>query len=251
MANRFMRHLQNGWHASVQLAGVNYPATSVDVLKPSKGELASLHIPPLRTAVVAHYLYFHARPFFASINQGIANAVKQVKSLHARCPQQQFVMMGYSQGAIVVSQAGDRLQDVRVDDPAADYPQAVGATLLLADPDRGQPGTDPFMEHRGSAGWRGKGIRAYLHASPPGPESNYTMSVCDAHDIICDFSLWRMRKDRTRNHDVEVHKNYLTRRRGLLDGAVDRMWTFEFQCIPCEMKRQTGRRTAMLRADAP
>ena len=158
---------------------VPYAATSVNDLKPSTLEILGL---PESLPV---YYKDNVQKFLASIAQGVSYLVSDVKDRVATCGSAQgLVLVGYSQGAIVVHQAEDYLQ---VHDKSA--LGHIIATVLVADGDR-VPKTK--AKEFGSSGVSSEGIQVYLghfstHEDMPLPGS--TANVCNANDIVCNFGI--------------------------------------------------------------
>jgi Cutinase len=180
---------------------VGYPADSVGDLLPSPGEIAGLRLGPGGIALsLAHYKHFHFDKYIASIDAGIAATVRIAKDLATNCPTSAIVLAGYSQGAMVVHQAELRLAA----GGRTDVLGHIAGTLLLGDGDRAA-GTKAKLFGTSSAG--AEGVRTYLHGNDrkdvvfPGR----TASICNSHDIVCDFNL------RTLRHPLrakDVHTTY-------------------------------------------
>jgi hypothetical protein len=171
-------------HLKVGRLPVIYPAASVNVLSPSASELASLYFGGVGTAIaLARYKHSHLDRYLASINDGIKRTVELAETVVANCPGTSLVMAGYSQGAMVIHKAQQRLQAAG----RADVIVKIAGTLLLGDGDRVAWSRATRF---GNSDARGQGVRTYL---TPGkgtdvvlPQS--TASICNADDIVCDFN---------------------------------------------------------------
>ena len=156
-----------------------YSADSVNDLKPTKLELIGL------PESLPLYYKDNVEKYLDSIAQGVNFMVADIKDRVATCgAAQRLVLVGYSQGAIVVHQVEDYLE---VHDSAA-LKHIIG-TVLVADGDR-VPKTK--AKEFGSSGVSGEGIQVYLghfstHLDMPLPGT--TANVCNANDIVCNFGV--------------------------------------------------------------
>lgn len=137
--------------------------------------------------------------YFRSIALGIASADGAAEAVVRRCPATRLVLAGYSQGAMVVHQAMRQL-------PAAVLAR-VAAGVLIGDGDR-LPGTHAVTF--GSAPSSARGIRAELlpwtrhEVAAPGR----TAEICNAADLICDFSGRRLLRRGALRRAIAVHRAY-------------------------------------------
>lgn len=125
--------------------------------------------------------------FVAGLEQGVAWTKARLAQSAAQCPQQRVVLMGYSQGAMVMHRV---LADLVTAHDSATLGRIDGS-LLLADGDR----FDGDGARRWGTARRGAGI---AQASPasfgvrqvvlPRAVGQRTHSVCDRGDIVCDPS---------------------------------------------------------------
>ncbi len=158
---------------------IPYPADSVNDLKPSTLEILGL------PASLPLYYKDNVSKFLSSISTGVSDMVNDVKARIATCGNaQHLVLVGFSQGAIVVHQAEEYLL---VHDRSA-LSHIIG-TVLIADGDR-VPNTK--SKAFGSSGASGEGIQVYLghfstHLDMPLPAT--TANVCNANDIVCNFGI--------------------------------------------------------------
>ena len=198
---------------SMRVLPVVYTAASVKELVPSKLELAELVAAgPLKAAL---YYYAHnLKPYLDSITDGISQTITEANLIVSNCPTTELVLAGYSQGAMVMHQAELRMQA----DHDADTLAAIAGTLLLADGDRvSQSAAARF----GTGSTKGNGIQVDLHAvrSRDIFEPETGVEICQAHDIVCDFSLKSVLSGKA-GIDARVHTSYLSAQQPLLDRAV-------------------------------
>lgn len=209
MAARMSRKLRDDGDTT-RLIGVDYSALSVDVLKPSRGQLALL---PLGGAVLAGSLWWqhNVRRYLASIDAGRDELVSMVRLYAGQCQDSDVILMGYSQGAMAVHQAELALQDAG----NQDLLDAVIGTILLADGDRA-PGTAGHAVGAPYA-YGGVGIRSYVGANRDVPDPEFTADICTSGDLVCDFNVDRLRSF---SSSSRVHTGY-DRTSVLLRRAVD------------------------------
>jgi hypothetical protein len=194
---------------------VIYPAAGVEVLIPSKAEIALLASGHPIEAAALYYDHEFKR-YIASINEGISQAMKEANVVATGCPDTMLVMAGYSQGAMVIHQAERRLDGQR--DAAAH--DAVIGTLLLGDGDRIHESRASLF---GSAPVGGEGVRVYLHGIQPHDvdEPWSTAEICNSQDIVCDFNLEHVRSLQRARSASGVHTRYLAHDPAVLNQAVD------------------------------
>ena len=164
---------------SYGIDAIPYSADSVNDLKPSELEIIGL------PESLPLYYKDNVEKYLNSIAQGVNDMVTDIKDRVATCgAAQHLVLVGYSQGAIVVHQAEDYLE---VHDKSA--LSHIISTVLVADGDR-VPKTK--SKEFGSSGVSGEGIQVYLghfstHLDNPLPGT--TANVCNANDIVCNFGI--------------------------------------------------------------
>jgi hypothetical protein len=207
-----------GYGETLGTLPVIYRADSVKELVPSESDLVIMAAGgPVGAA--AYYYRNHLKPYVASIDEGIAQTVKEVGVVLSNCPETEIVLAGYSQGAMVVRQAQLRLE--RTDEEAF---EAIGGALLLGDGDR-TPNSKAMLV--GGAPSAGKGVRTSL---PGGSrrdvaEPETTVEICAPHDLVCDFSLhvgldsvdWYKSASHVHTHYIDLPQ------RTFLDQGVDRL----------------------------
>jgi cutinase len=175
---------------------VPYRADSVGELVPSKGEIAAMAasgvlglgnpgagVAGLGGAAALYYTQ-HARPYLASIKDGVKRTIEAAEAQLALCPESELVLAGYSQGAMAVHQAELQLQR----EGKEDLLDAIGGTLLLGDGDRVPHSAAKLI---GGAPSGGQGVQVALHGFRPGDvfEPETTAEICVPGDIVCDFKL--------------------------------------------------------------
>jgi hypothetical protein len=171
---------------------VVYAAADVKVLKPTDAELAIL-VEALRVtggnpgaiaAFAVQYYAAHLSKFLASIEEGITSGMDELRTEAAQCTRTKFVLAGYSQGAMAWHQTLLRLD--RQQSPLLDR---VVATVLIADGDRKR---ETAATRFGTAKFAGEGIRSALTVGEqdiPSSKASSTFDICNAGDLVCDFSL--------------------------------------------------------------
>ncbi len=175
---------------------VIYSADSVSELVPSKAELAAMAsagglglgnpaagVAGLSGAAALYYAR-HAKPYLASIKLGVSQTIVELETELTACPEIEFVLAGYSQGAMAIHQAELRLEQ----DGHEDVLDAIGGTLLLGDGDRAP---NSAAKSFGGAPRSGEGIQVSLHGIKPRDvvEPETTAEICVANDLVCDFKL--------------------------------------------------------------
>jgi hypothetical protein len=118
--------------------------------------------------------------YFASVDDGTAKITQILNDSKARCPNEKWLLLGYSQGALALHRAlanGFSTETARVK-----------GVYLIADPAR-VAGELPS----GGTAVAGNGITTAMKIySPPYPTalSSVTVSYCNKDDLVCDYSNW-------------------------------------------------------------
>jgi hypothetical protein len=171
---------------------VNYPALSVDVLKPSKAQIAAWQtamIDPMGAALALFEYYNHqVKKYLGSISAGVSATVAKAKSLHRACATTLLVFAGYSQGAMVVHQSLLKL--------SGSVTTCVKGALLLADGNR--VANTKAMEY-GTSLASAEGIQTWIkQRAMVGPQPRdipsfvvgNTANICNRSDFVCDFNFF-------------------------------------------------------------
>lgn len=167
---------------------VDYPAASVDVLKPDSD--------------VVHYVQNHLDPYLASIDQGIKSVLNEFTTKAQQCPQTRFVLAGYSQGALVMHQVLINLYFNN-----AGLLNRIAATALIADPDR-LPKTAATSVWSSKDPPQSSGIRFYFlggYDIPPAVAAD-TFSICNEWDFVCDFNQSSLQNYKA---EIDIHTSYV------------------------------------------
>lgn len=182
---------------------VAYPAESTGLLKPSK-ELAKRLASDNATIAYAAWVDYkqnYVKRWFDGLNLGVDFVDGLLARRAARCPNEKYVLAGYSQGAMVMHRALLRLER---QDRRAELSRIVGIALI-ADGDR-VPNTATRL--LGSAPDSGEGIADFRQSGNdiPAQVAERTINLCDNNDIVCDFSIWDWRSLFQRG--VDIHEAY-------------------------------------------
>lgn len=185
--------LTSAQRATMQVYALRYPATSVDV-----------PMSAVQMSKTAPFIQVHPGrlgEYLVSILVGADSLTDLLTSQATRCPDQHFVLAGYSQGAMVVHMA---LSNLPADQLALLAPRIDGV-VLLADPLRDP---DDYLTELSTATSAGAGmvtgalqfpavqslVDVYLDAiggqsmSLPYPHelTGRTVSICTSGDAVCD-----------------------------------------------------------------
>ena len=144
---------------------LDYPAAGISTLL---GDIA--------TPLDNHWGYFE------SVGEGQIALLEVLGDSALHCPDEQWILAGYSQGALVINQAGMYLTT---------YPNRVAGILMIAEPTR-----TPYngRTNHGTAHSGGRGISQAFNTYPsneyPPELDSVTVDVCMESDIVCDYSNW-------------------------------------------------------------
>ena len=201
--------------------GPVYPSSSVDLLKPTKAELAELAAAPL---IPPPTWILRVHKFLSGIDAG-ANAV--YKALVARanpasatyCPHERIVLAGYSQGAMVVHRVLTTLAKHKLNGIL----NRIDGVALIADGDRGENAAGCCRGLPEAAGKKGVGIASALQLANEGDvpkeSQSVTVNVCTKNDLVCDFHLPYSLVNYS--SATQIHTSYVGRT-ALLDAAAKR-----------------------------
>lgn len=151
--------------ASVETVAVRYPAEPVTVLGSDPAA------------------------YFAGLEQGVAWTEQRLADAVASCPDQRLVLMGYSQGAMVMHRV---VQDLVSSGPAGRGVLArLDGAVLLADGDRdATDGTRRWGSARKGVGLARQygGLSGARTVALPRSVARLVQSVCDRGDRVCDVT---------------------------------------------------------------
>jgi Cutinase len=173
-------------HFSTGIKAINYPAVSVKVLLPTKAQIKLFAKNP--AAALANWYSTNVKKFMSSIAAGVSATVKYTESATAgvcRTKNTAFILVGYSQGAMVVHEA--ELQLKKAEDKGTSFAFGrIGGTLLLAD---GYKVKKTIAKQFGTYKPGGQGVATALgHGVGDVPGAGSTADICNANDVVCDFS---------------------------------------------------------------
>lgn len=172
-------------HIAMQSFADHYAVGPVSELRPTSYEISLFKKHP---SEAKRYWYSHnVTRYISGINQGITNAVRQAKSIHARCNRALLILAGYSQGAIVMHQAELRLAE----NHDSGVLRQVASTVLLGDGAR-IPRT--AAEEFGTSVRAAAGMLTWLgrDSGKDVRQPATTADICNAGDAVCDFSVSRI-----------------------------------------------------------
>jgi len=140
-------------------------------------------------ALQAELLVTDPTTYFIGLERGVANAKRFLMRQAAACPDQRFVLAGYSQGAMVMHRV---LQDLSAakDAGSARVLRRIDGSALLADGDR--MSKDHVTAIGSAAGGRGisyalpKDAKVRGTLLPP-RLAGRVFSVCEQADVVCDY----------------------------------------------------------------
>lgn len=187
---------------------VNYPADSVNDLKPNSAVITLLRRGDTAAASTL-YVQTSVNKYDASMDEGIKQSESDVAAVVGQCPDAKIVMAGYSQGAVAVHDAENWLAKNKPNQFAH-----IAGTLLLGDPDR-VPGTKAKLFGDTTA-TNAKGVRVYFRLVKPHdvPAPATTANIANANDIVGDFKAGDLTDSATRNNAMSVHTSYAKKVKG-------------------------------------
>jgi hypothetical protein len=156
----------------------------------SSGDFVALglHYPALGVSLP----FFLTEEDLQSIDAGQEELVSELREIISRCPNERAVLVGYSQGALVIHLA---LRTLAMSDPAMLSSGAIAGVMLIADPGRIPHGSETLWEAAevqaasGSqvAGASGMWTAADGRGEGPLPAAitGRTISFCADHDPVC------------------------------------------------------------------
>ncbi len=150
----------------------------------------AVHVISVSYAAYSVETLFHARnQYFNGLAAGVNWTLGRLASQARSCPDQQIVLAGFSQGAMVMHRV---LHDLGTTAARRRILARVAAAVLVGD---GDQIPDDNQVRFGTAARNARGIaqslRKISHASPvkftPAVGAR-VLSVCDAHDLVCGWS---------------------------------------------------------------
>lgn len=131
----------------------------------------------------------HVHQYFVGLDQGVDNVAALLKARAKTCPQEHYVLAGYSQGAMVIHRVLWEIASGRIPLPM----ERIDGVIEIADGDRqaGQGGhrlgTAPDGSGVSLLDTKLSGVRyeARRRAVPASLASRF-YSICDFEDIVCD-----------------------------------------------------------------
>ncbi|MGF7234161.1 MAG: cutinase family protein [Frankia sp.] len=176
-----------------QTLPLSYPAVSTNVLNPSLLDFINW----------SDYQRNHLGKFIGSINTGLKQATGDAELVRALCPHSKLILVGFSQGAMVMHQT-----ELWLKAHAPTAFRAIVGTVLIADGNRqGNTKAHQF----GSSPANGSGIQTWVtntlrrgphFADVPLPAS--TANICNNSDLVCDTSLGALRHF---SNSASIHAN--------------------------------------------
>lgn len=192
---------------SISAYGLPYTAASVSVLVPSAHETTAYLYNPSVAAI--RWADDHLSKYLKSISTGVSALNSYVSAYAADCPRARFVLAGYSQGAIVVHQAENKMKAALL--------HKVVATVLLADGDRVRRSK---AKHFGTAPVSQEGAQPYSILTWKAKDVSapaLTAEICNAGDIVCDTSDKVIPMGAKKG--AKVHTSYSTTNTAMIDAA--------------------------------
>jgi Cutinase len=157
---------------------ISYPAAPVKVLIPSAATIKLFLKHP--AAALVYWYNHNVKEFLSSIAEGVSETESYVKAEAKSCPSTRLVLVGYSQGAMVVHEAELKLHL----NNQSSIP--LTGTILLADGYR-VPNTKAVRSY-GTSKASGQGIATSLHHGVGDvSDPHFTFNICDANDVVCNF----------------------------------------------------------------
>jgi hypothetical protein len=134
---------------------------------------------------VAELSYIH------DLWQGVKEARRALTARAAQCPNERIVLAGFSQGAMIMHRIMTNATTKGVTGMAASILGRVDAVIMIGDGDRvAHDTTNDYGSARSTA--QGVGTQLDTTITPaklPKSIGVRMFSVCNAHDIVCDFNI--------------------------------------------------------------
>jgi Cutinase len=142
--------------------------------------------------VVFNPLNFGTTAYYDSIYEGVDNLISQLDDERSNCPTERAVLIGYSQGALVIHLALRLLDDV---DPSMLTTSRIAGVMLIADPAKIPHGSETTWEAENEEALPGSGVdkasgiwtlsNQHDLGALPTSVTDRTIAICHNHDIIC------------------------------------------------------------------
>jgi hypothetical protein len=137
-------------------------------------------------------LNFGTLGYFDSIYEGVDHMIDALYDQRSKCPSERAVLVGYSQGALVIHLVLRQLQD---SDPAMLGPSRIAGVMLVADPAKTEDGQETLWEDENQEAQPGSGVagatgiwtKAKMPDRGPIPSAitSRTISICHDNDFVC------------------------------------------------------------------
>ena len=137
-------------------------------------------------------LNFGTLGYFDSIYEGVDHLVDALYDQHSKCPSERAVLVGYSQGALVIHLV---LRQLEESDPAMLGPSRIAGVMLVADPAKTEDGHETLWEDENQEALPGSGVagatgiwtKAKMPGRGPIPSAitSRTISICHDNDFVC------------------------------------------------------------------
>ena len=144
-------------------------------------------------------LNFGTLGYFDSIYEGVDNLVSTLYDQRAKCQNQRAILIGYSQGALVIHLA---LRELDRSDPSMLSPTRIAGVMLIADPAKISHASETTWEaedqeaspdsgiDKASGIWTVAGLPNF--GAVPSSVTARTIAICHNHDVVCapGFRAW-------------------------------------------------------------
>jgi Cutinase len=137
-------------------------------------------------------LNFGTLGYFDSIYEGVDHMIDALYDQRSKCPSERAVLVGYSQGALVIHLVLRQLQE---SDPAMLGSSRIAGVMLVADPAKTEDGQEMLWEDENQEALPGSGVagatgiwtKAKMPDRGPIPSAitSRTISICHDNDFVC------------------------------------------------------------------
>jgi pimeloyl-ACP methyl ester carboxylesterase len=158
--------------------------------------------------VLFNPLNFGTDAYFASIFEGVESVIDDLYDQRSKCPSERAILVGYSQGALVMHLA---LRELEQSDPGMLSSSRIASVMLIADPAKVAHGhetvwqEDEFEAPPDSGIDKAQGLwtkgHLYNWAALPATIVSRTISFCHDNDIVCAPGL---------GSNTSIHTQYYT-----------------------------------------